>query len=122
MSRNGFYLWSNEDSDKLMELCKARTWGDGEAWMAIAAQFPGRTVSACRHRYDEVKRNRAGKPTNRERPKYNYKNVVRTPEELADRLRPPPDLPPPASLTAFLCGDPLPGRSALDKKMQGVSA
>lgn len=122
MSRGSFYPWSDEDSDKLMELCKARTWGDGEAWMAIAEQFPGRTVSACRHRHDEVKRNRADKVRHRDRRKYNYKNVVRTPEELAVRLQPPPDLPPPASLTAYLCGDPLPGRSALDKKMQGVSA
>lgn len=29
-------------------------------------------------------------------------------------------LPPPATLTAWLCGDPLPGRSALDRKRSGA--
>ena len=121
MSKGRFYPWSDEDSEKLFELCKTRLWGDGEAWMAIAAQFPGRTVSACRHRYDEVKRMKADKPSNRERRKYNYKNVVRTPEELSVRMK-PINLPEPASITAFVFGDPLPGRSALDKKMQGATA
>ena len=85
MSRGSFYPWSDEDSARLFELCKARPFGDGMAWFAIAAEFPGRTVSACRHRYDELRHQRADKPRHRERRKFNYKNVVRAPEDIAPR-------------------------------------
>jgi hypothetical protein len=37
-------------------------------------------------------------------------------------LRLPPQLPEPATITAWLCGDPLPGRSALDQARDAAAA
>lgn len=67
----------------------------GEDWVAIA-RVVGRTASSCRSKAQQL-----------------GIGAVRTHAEAYQR---PVMLPPPASTTARVLGDPLPGRSALDQK------
>ena len=125
--RNRFIPWSKEDTAKLTQLCKAvphyKTMIGAKRWDLICAHFPTRTRVAVKQHWSGLKAKAAGKP-----PRIRYDrllinpSIVRhSPQERAIRQN-PVQLPPPKSITAFICGDPLPGRSALDRKLQGANA
>lgn len=93
-----------------------------QAWRAVAEHFPGRTHYAVRQRFLTLRNRAAGIKHERkdsERPIRTKKRKIATAAPVM--LQAPPDLPPPHSLTAFLLGDPLPGRSALDQKRGGTA-
>jgi len=66
----------------------------GDDWNAIGA-FVGRTPSGCRYRACTI-------------------GLWSPPREW---MQTTPIIPAPRTTTALLCGDPIPGRSALDKRM-----
>ncbi len=122
-----FIPWSKQDDAKLVKLCehytKHRAKIPMRTWQIIAAEFPGRSVGSVRLRYGALKAAKEGRcyaPSRNERaanPRY-----VRSVERSDTPRQAPQPLPLPTSITAFVCGDPLPGRSALDKKLQEANA
>ena len=114
--------WTPEDDARLVFIC-TRNQSIGvngtmvikaAVWREIAALMGnGRTVRSCKDRFW----------TREARAKLKYK--PRAPiDHRAQRIvgrRLPGILPEPASITAFICGDPLPGRSALDEKRREES-
>jgi len=118
-------FWTDQEDEKLLQLCNSRLVPgvnglpglNKQAWADVAAQFPDRTLASCKNRFW----NRA----ERAAPKRSYKERVSPKNHFVEShsgLQRPVHLPEPSSLTAYLLGDPLPGRSALDKKREGLSA
>lgn len=93
--------WSNAEDAELERRCDA-----GEPFDVVGHDL-GRTRHACKQRYNTLKR-----------PNTTIAAVKTDPREAAlaeaQRLRQAP--PVHDSVTAWFCGDPLPGRSALDQK------
>lgn len=113
-------FWSAEEDKRVLELCQ-HVSGE-QAWREVAERFPGRTHYAVRQRFLTLRNRAAGikrERTDSERPIRTQKRTIVGAAPIV--LQTPPDLPPPASLTAFLLGDPLPGRSALDQKRGGIA-
>lgn len=103
-SRGPWKAWSIEDDRRLFAYAQDGIPVGEEVWTTIVAQFPGRSLIACRDRLRkmiadarEAKRKRA--------------SPVKV--KLMQRPR---DFPLHATLTALICGDPIPGRSALDQR------
>ena len=130
MGNNGMQTWtpwSDEDSKKLVKLCKASERPfvrdqlkiSNADWEKIAKIFPGRSPVGCKQRYGFMKAKAEGRVA---ATYYKTKDQYRTREEIKQRYSPREAIPLPASITAFVFGDPLPGRSALDRKREGASA
>lgn len=130
MKSNDLRIFWTKEQDETM----ARMLAEGAKLPAIAEAI-GRTAVAikCRRRYlslsveQRSEENRAWKAANR--PAGSRKSVRGRVAPPADRFLPPGALEDaqrrlyaPRSLTAVLCGDPAPGRSALDRKLAGASA
>jgi hypothetical protein len=105
--------WSEIEDQTLLDLCAMRTF-IGDAWREVAAKFEGRSPVACRQRYRLLRRKAAGEPLP-ERPQRQRRYNGRKCREALSRL---PETVHHVSLTAEIFGDPLPGRSALDRRQQ----
>jgi Myb-like DNA-binding protein len=113
--RSNWSTWTEADTTRLTTLVDQRS---GLNWTEIAERFPGRTPKSCAAHYRAAKLRARG--IKRERwspPPVNPDRVHRT-----TPLQQPRELPLPATITAYVLGDPLPGRSALDKRMMQQSA
>jgi hypothetical protein len=100
-------LWSAQETERLMQLHAAGVPGD-----LLACHMPGRCKKQCRSKiHYELKQ--------RGRPRVGRKNLgvagARPPHEVLAEAHHRRGLNHP-TLTARLCGDPLPGRSALDRR------
>lgn len=102
--------WSEEDCTRLLALVDA-----GESWDAIAAAID-RTVWACKVKLSCL-RGHKGLPGNQA-----TRVAAPVQQRMAEvaRLQRLHDAALPRSLTAEFCGDPLPGRSALDEKLRAA--
>lgn len=79
----------------------------GLTWIEVAKRLQ-RSVASCKTRFSSRRRGQRGGPI-----------VLPTRREAVEIARQQQlKLPQPASITAWVCGDPLPGRSALDQKRQ----
>lgn len=99
--------WTLEEREKLLQLVQHL----GRAWQAIALQMPGRTAEACKRAYEDRYAAQS---------KLDRSHRRRAREKLAEQERAKAAAHEPTITSAFF-GDPLPGRSALDKKRAGVS-
>lgn len=114
--------WKPEDEARFMQICHAhQTIGvngliciRADAWREIA-RLMERTVRACQDRF--WSRNAAAGKKKYYRPRIAARGICND----AIDLQRPYDLPSPKTITALIFGDPLPGRSALDRK-RGVGA
>lgn len=114
--------WTPEEDTRLWALVRAAQATGGKFdWHAIAAQMPNRNPDACKQHYFLLKRKEEGRP---ERKPYAERERRTRAEIVEARQAPIPETkwPRHASLTAAICGDPLPGRSALDEKRQALRA
>jgi hypothetical protein len=99
--------WTPEEREHLQQLVQQL----GRAWKAIALKMPGRTAEACKRVYEDrfeaqVRLARSDARRARER---------QAEHERAKALAHEP------SITEAFFGDPLPGRSALDRKRAGTA-
>lgn len=111
-------FWPKADDDKLMAAWGGRAVVGEAGWRAIAETMSlPRTWQSCRQRVSYLHRKATGRlPKKRERKERKINGrIFRSKDGMQD---PPASLPRPASITAALFGDPLPGRSALDKRPQ----
>ena len=108
--------WSVSEDSLLLEICKKRRPFGKAGWIRAAAEFPGRTAEALRHRFTTLEKHSKGIVRKRavrpDRPPRRYPKRVYTMQEPTI----PAALPEHTSLTAAFFGDPLPGRSALDRR------
>lgn len=120
--------WTPEEDALLEQL------GDGpatrEAWGVLAAErFPGRSLHSCRCRYYLLQKRSLGiAETPRERGRAStrkghltFAGKVDGEAEVLERVKAARDLYHP-TITGYVFGDPLPGRSALDRRNAGASA
>ena len=95
----------NEQEDAALR----HAFDSGLAWDAVASAV-GRSIDACKAR--SLLLGMARRPTMAQR-------AIERIEKIEQVRCKPRALPMPESITASICGDPLPGRSALDLKRQG---
>ncbi|MGA7072112.1 SANT/Myb-like DNA-binding domain-containing protein [Bradyrhizobium sp.] len=108
--RDNYKPWSQEDSARLYQLADNRP-NNGKNWPSISKEFQGRSPASCReHYFAQLRRRSYSCPPGGPRRFIEPVSRDRSPRQE------PINLPAPATLTAFLCGDPVPGRSALDRK------
>jgi hypothetical protein len=94
--------WTEDEESAVQQYLAA-----GLTWAEIAKRLH-RSVAACKTRFSERRRGQRGGPI-----------ILTTRREAVETARQQQlTLPQPASITAWVCGDPLPGRSALDQKRQ----
>lgn len=99
--------WTPAEREKLLQLVQQL----GRAWKAISLQMPGRTAEACKRVYEDRYAAQSRLDRSHQR---------RAREKLAEQERAKAAAHEP-TLTSEFFGDPLPGRSALDKKRAGIS-
>lgn len=107
--------WNAEEDALLMQLLGTMTVVSFETWQSIKPQFPSRTLPAIRMRWTSLKLGTEAKRRKALNGEAKPLPAIRT------RMQIPRDLPLPASLTALICGDPIPGRSALDIRMKNMN-
>lgn len=105
--------WTPEEDARLLALRQ-----QGMTWDTIAAALPGRTVHGCQSRAYSLsergasgigkERSNFGVPAQERRCAIARALAARDAAAMAPR-----------TLTAMICGDPLPGRSALDQGPRG---
>lgn len=102
--------WTPDEIERLLMLgCDRRL----DEWPGIAAaHFPGRTPDACKQQYYE--RSRAARGV---APKAQSRQAAPDPSPKKTHVAVPAPALEPLSITAAILGDPLPGRSALDRRM-----
>ncbi len=113
-------FWPAEDDAKLMAACGGRAVVGEAGWRAIAERMSlPRTWQSCRQRAGYLHRKATGTAPKPRKPRERKVNgrIFRSREGMQDPPA-PGSIPQPASITAALFGDPLPGRSALDKRPQ----
>jgi hypothetical protein len=109
-----YTCWSSKEDARLREICAGRIIRGHAAWQQIAEDFPGRSFYAVRQRWLTMRMEAAGIKRERhprQRPPREQKRVMPGPA-VPERL----PLVDHKTLTAAFFGDPLPGRSALDKR------
>lgn len=110
-----FPMWTPEEDARLLKKLRGRTGLGQDFWIRLADQFPQRSFHAIRQRYLTLRMQEAG--IKRERhPRPRTTKAHQTPRTKPEPKIVRPPTPHHVNLTAFLCGDPLPGRSALDEK------
>lgn len=117
--RRTFAFWTMERRRELLEL-KAKLWSHEEC--AIRFGCKRTSVENILHRIRKEKgeiirpynRHASG---NRHRSEASARMASAAVQAKAVREH----LPPPKTITAWFCGDPLPGRSALDRKRLGIA-
>jgi hypothetical protein len=112
--------WSFEEIEKLCAVVERF----GADWKMVAAQMPGRTVASCKQAYNShVRRRRLAEaaPSVAASPKrLKSWQDKRAKEKAAEQERARARAQQ-RSITSEFFGDPLPGRSALDKRLDVVS-
>lgn len=108
--------WTPQEDARLLALRQ-----QGLTWDTIAAALPGRTVNACTARAYSLSergasgigkaRSSDGVPSQERRSAIARALAARDAAAMAPR-----------TLTAMICGDPLPGRSALDQGSRAAQA
>jgi len=118
--------WTADEDARLIRMCHGKVIRGEEGWLIIADEFPGRSLYAVRQRHLTLRYKASGikrQPRPRhQRPKHDAANALRKRTMPAPPMPSRPACPMPASLTAWIFGDPLPGRSALDQRNAVVSA
>src|SRR4051812_35735375 len=108
-------VWTPEEDARLLEKLAGRTGLGQKFWISFAAEFPGRSFYALRQRYLVLRMAAQGRTRERpQKPRVITGRERRTQREIAQaaiRARESAERLQPASLTAALLGDPLPGRS-----------
>lgn len=107
-------VWSSEEDETLLSACRGTMVSGDAAWQKVADLLPGRSFTAVRQRIITLRNKARGilrDPDRKDRPLKRKKSLA-----AEAVLSPPVSLPQHRTLTAFLFGDPLPGRSALDQK------
>lgn len=106
-------LWSAEDLQKLRTLADVIDVHTKETWAEIGIAL-GRSLAACKGKYfwerDRAVRKKA--PVGPAVQTWRGRDAAMERARMRNARAPEPQ-----SLTAWLCGDPLPGRSALDQKL-----
>lgn len=111
--------WSAEEDAKLLAACKGNIIRGEASWVKIAEGFPGRSFYAVRQRYLTLRNQIAG--VVRDRDRKSRPIVPRKRAPVVARFQPvPASRAAHKTLTSALLGDPLPGRSALDRKRAGI--
>lgn len=114
MSRNP--SWSPTEDAKLPAIGDVPRRMTREHWQAIAEQIGNnRTWMACRQRYLDLRRKEHHRGERKANGRIDRRTEMQQPPA-------PHTLPRPVSITAAVFGDPLPGRSALDKRPQADTA
>ncbi|UPT93919.1 SANT/Myb-like DNA-binding domain-containing protein [Bradyrhizobium barranii subsp. apii] len=112
--------WSAEELAKLCDVVERY----GAEWKNVAAQMPGRSVEACKQAYNTHERQRRlaeAAPSVAASPKrLKSWQDKRAREKAADQER-ATAFAQERTRTSKFFGDPLPGRSALDKKRAGIA-
>lgn len=108
-----FKRWTEADNARLYETCRHHLHISEWQWREIAKEFEGHTACACQCQYSVLKARAEGRDRIRHRRDPNAHYVQSVPKAALAQRREP--LPEPASITAAVLGDPLPGRSALDR-------
>ncbi len=118
-TRNGQF-WPAADDALLMKRWAGRAVVGEEGWKAIAEGLSlPRTWQSCRQRVQYLRRKASGiAPKKREPRERKVNGRIYQRDKMQEPLA---YLPQPASITAALFGDPLPGRSALDQRQAGLS-
>lgn len=105
--------WSTTEDARLLEITAAAPVKGDAAWREVAAKnFPGRSPNAVQQRVVTL-RNKA-KGIDRDYSHSDWRLKERAVGTAAAQIA-AASAAQHTTLTAFLCGDPLPGRSALDK-------
>jgi hypothetical protein len=109
--------WTDAEDRRLLDKLDGRQGVGQEFWIEFAAEFPARSFYAVRQRYLTLRQKASGLPP---KPRVRHTHPVKSQKHRRFTGQEPvvavPPQPPHETLTAFLCGDPLPGRSALDQK------
>jgi hypothetical protein len=102
-------LWTPDESRRLRAMKRA-----SRNWDYIETQLPGRTRMAIQTRWSLMQQldNEVSEPPVREQAAHN----LALEQARAARLRAAA----PRDLTSLICGDPPPGRSALDRRTQAT--
>lgn len=111
--------WSIEEISKLCEAVGRL----GADWTRIAATMPGRSVAACKQAYNSHERRKRldqAAPSVKASPNRLKTWQDRRARERAAEQERAAAFAQQRSTTSEFLGDPLPGRSALDKKRAGV--
>lgn len=120
-------IWTDAHDSELRDLCTGKKIVGEKAWYPIAEHFEGRTPAACRQRWQFLRALDAGKaPRERNLARATRwrrsQKQIRLDAQAKLAMQKPLARPPlPSSITAFVFGDPLPGRSALDLRRQSTS-
>lgn len=119
VKRAGAYpKWSTEEDAKLLAACKGNIIRGEASWVKIAEGFPGRSFYAVRQRYLTLRNQIAG--VVRDRDRKSRPIVPRKRAAVVTRFQRAPALVAHKTLTSAFFGDPIPGRSALDRKRAGI--
>ena len=117
MSRGvNWVLWSKEEDEKLTELCEGKSIRGEAAWFEIATNFRRRSAMACQQRWLALRRMPDGTLRDRARERITNGRIRQSPERTAIMQQPVHVPQYHASIAAAIFGDPLPGRSALDRR------
>ena len=110
--------WSPQEDQIIRDAAAGHGMAGNDGWQKLALNFPDRSWVACRQRWLNLRRMDSGVPVRSRRKRDRVVNgrIDRQWENNQGPYQTPRDLPRPRSLTAFICGDPLPGRSALDRR------
>jgi hypothetical protein len=123
MSKIGspWHHWSAADEAKLWQLAVAlgATRVSMKSWYKISAQFQGRSATACKQHYHDMRRDKAGEtlsPRKQRERRANGRilrgaNAISKAPETALLYHTP---------FAEMLGEPAVGRSALDRKLAGI--
>jgi Myb-like DNA-binding domain len=112
--------WTEADDALLSQLCEHQSTALLHPnWHEIAKHFEGRSWLACRQHWLRLRRGASGAAPRVRMTEWRANGRIS--KAAKTRMQPPPAaLPSHTSLTAAVLGDPLPGRSALDRKRAGV--
>ncbi|MDI1264997.1 MAG: SANT/Myb-like DNA-binding domain-containing protein [bacterium] len=108
--------YSLDEDARLKRICSDECPAGEAGWTKISTQFPGRTALALRQRFLMLRKREAGTP-----PRRRVRDSVGTNDAQRRVTMQEPiaeaKLPRHTTLTAAVFGDPLPGRSALDRML-----
>lgn len=104
--------WSKEEVNRLFASAAA----NNKVWDLVGVELQ-RSAGACKQKFNEEERRLRRPPLPmRRKPGGGNHTIMKTATEIAAQARREIASLPPRSLTAEFCGDPLPGRSALDRR------
>lgn len=111
--------WLPAEDEKLLAICAEKQIVGPAAWAEVAESFYQRTPCALRQHYLALRNKAKGKTEKEIRNQQRAKICATRQATMQDPIV-PHARPQHASLTAAVFGDPLPGRSALDRRGAGA--